>query len=79
VTGSTDQSSPDRWDRILAFHKSKLSIAVAVVALLFIMALNNSVWTVPIKIALLVLGAAYWAAVGIKSVRGFRAEYRAND
>lgn len=78
MTGSTDQSSPDMWDRILAFHKSKLSIAVAVVALLFIVALDNSAWTVPIKIALLVLGVAYWAAVGIKSIRGFRAGYRAN-
>lgn len=79
MTGSTDPSSPDRWDRILAFHRSKLSIGVTVVAVLFIVALNNSAWTVPLKIALLVLGVAYWAAVGIKSIRGFRAGYRAND
>jgi hypothetical protein len=42
----------------------------------FVIFSDNSAWTIPLKVVVLVMAASYWIAVGVKSVQGFKAGYR---
>lgn len=68
--------SSDRWDRVLAFHKSRAALVLVGVAAAFVIFWDNSAWTIPLKVVVLVLAASYWIAIGVKSVQGFRSGYR---
>jgi hypothetical protein len=66
----------DRWDRVLAFHKSRTALVLVGVVAVFVIFWDNSAWTIPLKVGVLVLAASYWIAVGVKSVQGFKSGYR---
>jgi hypothetical protein len=72
----TEQVSPDKWDRVLTFQQSKVSLAILAVTFVVVVAFHNSAWTIPIKILVLAVAFAYWLAVAVKSVRAFRAGYK---
>ncbi|HEX2893646.1 MAG TPA: hypothetical protein VHO29_06545 [Marmoricola sp.] len=67
---------PDRWDRLLAFHRSRTSLVLLCLVLVFVAFSDNSAWTIPLKILVLVQVASYGIAVGVKSAQGFKAGYR---
>lgn len=66
----------DRWDRVLAFHRSGKSRILFCLLAAFIVFWDNTAWTIPLKVVVLVIAASYWITVGAKSVHGFRAGYR---
>ena len=66
----------DRWDRVLAFHKSRTRLILVCVVVAVVAFWDNSAWTIPLKVAVLVVVASYWIAVGVKSVQGFKPGYR---
>jgi|EndMetStandDraft_8_1072994.scaffolds.fasta_scaffold127519_3 hypothetical protein len=84
--GSTDQlrvvqtcpvtDTSDGWDRILAFPKTGIGLALVAVVVAFAIVWENSTWTIPFKIGLILMAACYWIAIGVKSVQGFKNGYR---